>query len=360
MTESQHSFFDPSRPLAHIGKKIGIAVAILAIVVIYYLGRYSKWQEVVHTITTISPLIFGGMIVAQLAYIGVQSIMFQRIYYAMGFKRTLSYHYALFLAMNLVNTVAPVVGISGSLYMMHFEKSRGMHRSESLIINFIYYVTDYLVLLLIIASGIIYLLIKGETTGTILKAGLIFTVFVLTFFIGGLFLLSHSTALYKTIRYVTRLAKKFGLKAIGSSSDERIAVFVEQSKEAWVKSRQNWWYIAQASIAAIFLHVFSLILLYLAFRAVTTTINLPTVAAGYTIGTLLNVVSVTPGGIGFAEGGMTAVFAALEVPVEQALVITLLYRTVFVWVTLLLGVFSIQLLPRLAGKSLEKSSTIDT
>ncbi|WP_025322311.1 lysylphosphatidylglycerol synthase transmembrane domain-containing protein [Deferrisoma camini] len=51
--------------------------------------------------------------------------------------------------------------------------------------------------------------------------------------------------------------------------------------------------------------------------------------AGYAIGIFAGAAAFTPGGIGFVEGGMTAVFVSMGVPLETALAAVLVYRFVY-------------------------------
>jgi uncharacterized protein (TIRG00374 family) len=97
-------------------------------------------------------------------------------------------------------------------------------------------------------------------------------------------------------------------------------------------------------------------MLWLGFHAFDVHTNFRLLIAGYTVGTLLNIVSVTPAGIGFAEGGMTAVFVALGVPLEEALLVTLLYRTAVVLYTVGVSMVAIHFVPGLTGKT--KASSV--
>ncbi|MBI3976131.1 MAG: flippase-like domain-containing protein [Armatimonadetes bacterium] len=59
--------------------------------------------------------------------------------------------------------------------------------------------------------------------------------------------------------------------------------------------------------------------------------------AGYVVGALFMVVSVTPSGVGVVEGAMTLTFASLGVPVATAVAATLLFRLFTIWLPLLAG-----------------------
>ncbi|MCX6070619.1 MAG: lysylphosphatidylglycerol synthase domain-containing protein, partial [Chloroflexi bacterium] len=67
-----------------------------------------------------------------------------------------------------------------------------------------------------------------------------------------------------------------------------------------------------------------------------------TLLAGYAIGYLFVIVSPTPSGIGFVEGAMTLALTTLRVPLAAATVITLAFRGITVWLTLLYGMVAMR------------------
>ncbi len=65
------------------------------------------------------------------------------------------------------------------------------------------------------------------------------------------------------------------------------------------------------------------------FRAVGQSVDASPLLAGYAIGIFAGAAAFTPGGIGFVEGGMTAVFVSMGVPLEAALAAVLVYRFIY-------------------------------
>ena len=344
--EKEPGFFDPAHPLAHIGRKIFIGLTLLVGVILYYVARYSKGREIVVTFLHLAPQLVLLMLVVEVLYFVIQGICFQQVYLMVGFKRSVWYLSLLYVCMNLVNTLAPVIGISGTLYMMHVERGK-IERPEAMLINFLYYLNDYLVFLFLLCTALVYLLIIGQITRIVIATSLAFALFVLGIGALGIFLLSHPTAFHRIVHWVNRLLHRIGGRRPAHRLEQRINQFVDDSQEVWRRSRSSWQYLLRGSFAAIFLHVSCMLLLMLAFLAVNAPFTLQTLLAGYTVGTILNTVSPTPAGIGISEGGMTAVFAALGVSVEQALLVTLLYRAVFIWFPLVLGLGALHLLPTL-------------
>jgi hypothetical protein len=65
-----------------------------------------------------------------------------------------------------------------------------------------------------------------------------------------------------------------------------------------------------------------------------------------TIGALLNLIPLTPGGIGFVEVGLTGTLVAAGIPANQALLATLAFRLVSFWLPLPFGLVSVYVFRR--------------
>ncbi len=89
---------------------------------------------------------------------------------------------------------------------------------------------------------------------------------------------------------------------------------------------------------AVGLHLVDVVTLYALFLAFHQPARLGVLLAGYGIGILFWMVSITPQGIGVVEGVMALVFASLGVPAATATVISLAFRGVSFWLPLLAGV----------------------
>jgi uncharacterized protein (TIRG00374 family) len=347
--------FDPAHPLAHSGKKVLIALSVLLAVILYYVARYSKGLEIVRTLLHVAPLSVVAMILVQTGYFVFQGLLFQGIYRSVGFKRQLSYTTLLYVAMNLINTAAPVAGLSGSIYMVHLEHRHGMDRSEGLLINFLYYMVDYVVFLVVLLVALGYIFVSSNISKTVVIAALVFAAYVFFLALSGTLLIARPDICYRVISWLNNLVGDFR-KGKYPFNLEQVKAFVEDVRGAWLRSEHSWSYLGRAALAASGLHACSLGVLYLAFTALHVPASVQLMAAGYTVATLLNIVSVTPGGIGFAEGGMTAVFASMGVPVEQSLLVSLLYRTIFTWFPLLVGLPSISVLPGYAKRQADHNA----
>jgi uncharacterized protein (TIRG00374 family) len=59
--------------------------------------------------------------------------------------------------------------------------------------------------------------------------------------------------------------------------------------------------------------------------------------AGFVMGVVFQIVGITPYGIGLTESAMALTFTSLGVPSENAILITLTYRSITFWLPFLIG-----------------------
>ena len=95
-------------------------------------------------------------------------------------------------------------------------------------------------------------------------------------------------------------------------------------------------------LIALVAHLIDLTTLFLLFPAFHQTVGLGTLVAGYAVGTLFWIVSITPQGIGVVEGLMALTFTSLGVPAAVAAAVALAFRGLTFWLPMLLGFFAVQ------------------
>ncbi len=72
-----------------------------------------------------------------------------------------------------------------------------------------------------------------------------------------------------------------------------------------------------------------LVVVWFCFQALGVEAGLPVVIVGLAIGVVLGVMSMVPGGLGVQEGSMAAAYHLLGVPLEEAVLVPLLFRLVY-------------------------------
>lgn len=209
-------------------------------------------------------------------------------------------------------------------------------------LNFIYFLFDYLAFILLLTIGFIYLATRHIMQGyEVLAACLLLT---LVFLQIALLLLAY----FRTA-WLIHLAKIW-IKALSlvfhrsATALPKAISFIEEIRATanlLVKRRRELWRPAIHAILVEILSLFTLEAIFLAFRQ---PISPGSLIAGYAVGSLFMIVSVTPNGVGIMEGMMTVAFTSLGVPLEKAIVITLAYRGITFWLPFAAGIISFKVI----------------
>ncbi len=336
--------FDPEHPLANAKRLLIFGVVVIGCLYLYLHGKQGEVSRVIARLAGLAPGWLLVMLLLETAYLVFQGGILRGAYRLLGFTRGWWYGMLMYLAMNLVNTIAPVAGISGSIYMGYLERRQGVKRGEVVLVNFLYYATDYLVFLLVMLGCLAILAANGGISHPVKVAAQTFTVFVSVLLIGGGLLLSHRSW-YEWLVWLVRSALRLVAPKRADGVAEAMREFFVELQESWVAIRGRGREVLMPMLSALGLHIVSLAMLWAAFSAFGVPVNLEQVLAGYVVATLFMIVSPTPAGIGVAEGVLTAVFIVLGVSSESALLVALAYRGVFVWYPLILGVLVVNWLP---------------
>ncbi len=81
----------------------------------------------------------------------------------------------------------------------------------------------------------------------------------------------------------------------------------------------------------------SVITLGLCFRALGTALSPGVLVTGFAIGVAAGLVSMVPGGLGIQDGSMTGVYTLMGVPLEQAVLASVLFRVVYYFIPFLVS-----------------------
>jgi uncharacterized protein (TIRG00374 family) len=92
------------------------------------------------------------------------------------------------------------------------------------------------------------------------------------------------------------------------------------------------------------------------FLALNTPFTIGTLVGGFSISYLFFYASPTPSGVGFVEGIMPAALNALKVPITEAILITLVFRAMTIWLPFFIGAAALRLLHRPPEASNEDST----
>lgn len=281
----------------------------------------------------------------QCQVIANQVLVFESLYGYLGahdrFRRLLK----VYLAAIFVNTAAPTYGLSGVALFVKEAEREGLSRSRALIVNALYYfLMNYGTALVVIGFAISFLFYRHQLeTYQALSAGILaaivgVAVLILWIFLGSIVrfrrVLIFVSNIVNRISNIWQEKKLIAPVHIRNLSDE-LSLLAHSYRRypagIWVPFGFN----LLARIAEV-------ATLYFVFRAFGTAVPLGSLVAGYGIGVLFTIVSITPGGLGIMEGAMIVAFASLGISVESAAVATLAWRLYSFWLPTIVGFFMLR------------------
>lgn len=100
--------------------------------------------------------------------------------------------------------------------------------------------------------------------------------------------------------------------------------------------------LVRTLVVALLAHLLDILTLSILFRAFNQPMSLGTLVAGYAMGILFWIISITPQGIGVVEGVMALTFTSLGIPGAVATTVVLVFRGLTFWIPMLLGFLAVQ------------------
>ncbi|MGE5123681.1 MAG: flippase-like domain-containing protein [Acidobacteriaceae bacterium] len=277
--------------------------------------------------------------VLQLAYYITYTALYQSAFQVVGISSKIRELLPVTFASIFMNVAAPSGGASGVALFVDDATRRGQSGARATVGTLLVLVADFCAFLVLLVAGLIYLFthhnlrLYESVAAAIL---LVITSGLTAFLLLGLW----------------RPEWLRGILAWARKLSNRIAHWLKRPDlldEAWVE--RNTAEFTEAAIAitaqpallvktlgiALAAHLVDLASLYALFLAFHQRTHFGVLVAGYAMGILFWIVSITPQGIGVVEGMMSLVFASLGVPIERATVIALAFRGLTFWLPLAIG-----------------------
>lgn len=324
-----------SRSPRWIGLGFVVGLGLLIAVILAADGR-----ELLVVAREISP---WKLLLPLLCTIGSYSAMarsYQRIASLAGLRLGFGETCALSLVSTAANYVFSTGGLSGlAMRSYYFSQRHGARWGTAVSISLAQTVVTNLVLCAFLFWGLLTLFFHRDVErASAIAAGAFFLVSF------ALFLLIVAVVGSRRTREVVFggllaaadwLATPFGrrgralrdrLEEFESELHEGVDFLIARGRRMWGPVFYIWldWFLMMAT-------------LYAAFFCVGVAVPMGVVVIGFSIGVFLSIVNLVPGGLGIMEGSMAAVFAGLGVPLEAAVVATLLYRVFYYLLPLLVS-----------------------
>ncbi len=322
----------------------------LLLILLFVLGavflttRFDEFMQVLQTLQTGDPRWLGLAVVVHLFWIMNVGGSFKSIYRALGINEQLLHLTLVNAAVQFVSVVAPSAGMGGMAVLLADGRKRGLPvgRVTTGIALFVF--GEQLSLLAVVGLGLLVLFQLNHLSAAEVLAALILGATALVS--GALLALAMESPdqltrwLYWAGERLNRVLRPIIRRDLFDIS--RAHSFAHEVHEGLQEVRRTPQALLLPAALAVSSKLLLLMVLALVFLAFGQTPFAGTLIASFAVGYLFYIVSPTPSGIGFVEGAMTLVLTSLGVPFGRAAVITLAFRGITFWLSILYGVAAVR------------------
>jgi uncharacterized protein (TIRG00374 family) len=274
---------------------------------------------------------------------------FRACYRLLGIEETIERLLLLALSANFINIIAPAAGVSGLAVFISDSKARGKPTGRVTSAAALSILYDYLAFIIVLGLGLTVLIRRDRLTAGEISASAILVGIALVFATLLLLGMRSAEALGNALAWMARTVNRalWPLRHRDYLSEANARAFASEAAEGLAIARKAPpGAILLPAALALSKQALLISILFMVFMAFGQAFSVGTLVAGFAIGYLFLIVSPTPSGIGFVEGAMTLALTTLRVPLAAASIITLAYRGITLWLTMLYGAVAMRWIGR--------------
>ncbi len=316
----------------HLRHRRWVVVAVLAgVAILVFVVTRADLRDLARTAHEIDPVL---LLLPALATVGSYLTMarsYEGIAAAAGWRVRFFDMLRITVVANTANYLLATGGLSGFALRMYLFTRRGIPAGSAVLISLVQTVLTNLILLMFVIGGFMLLFLSHSLMGRDLAvAGTMLVAFTALVLL-TLTVIVHARWRRRVVVSATKLIQRSLRRFAPHRKTERRRLLQMQRKLHagldFLLARPR--AMLAPTVYIVLDWVFTLLVLYTAFVAIGHPIGVSYVIAGFSIGIFFSMVSLVPAGIGVLEGSMTAVFASLDVPLEHAVVATLIFRVAY-------------------------------
>jgi len=321
-----------------------IIVSLTVLFIWALVSHFTQLQELTNTLQQGQLSLIFAALVSQAAYFIVFTASYQAAFFTLDIQTRTRDLIPVTLGSLFVNMVVPA-GIAGGTALFAQELAKeGKSATRTTTGILLQLTADYAAFVLILIPGLVYLNFEHDLKPYEIIAAII--LLLMTVGLSGILLLGVwkpgwlnrtfvwlqdvVTAFYKQIRRDPPFGENWAQENADEFNRASLAVASHPSR------------LIRTVVVALLAHLLNITTLYILFRAFNQSIELGTLVAGYAVGILFWIVSITPQGIGIVEGVMALTFSSLEISGAVATTVVLAFRGLTFWIPMLLGFFAVQ------------------
>jgi len=301
-------------------------IIFLALVVHLLLPRIAVLDQSLHVFWSLSLWIVGAAVIAEIVSYCANGGLLHSIIVTAGERISLRRASAIVMAASTVCLVAGgIVGYGAAVYQ--WTRKSGTSRHTAAIAAWLPSVFDAAALVFVALAGAIELLLWRRLPRAAIVALVVITTCLVAVIAGSFYAMSRGERFMALLARVPIVRHRLGETA--DELPERLAVVADA-----LRRRRG----VEAASCALLNLIFDMTALALVFIAAGHPVSPFVLIAGYGVPLLLGRFSFLPGGIAVIEVGMSALYTALGVPAEIAIVAILTYRFISFWLPTLVGI----------------------
>ena len=325
-------------------KKRWIVLVLTVLFLWLVVSRFTELEQLKSTLAQGNWGLIFAALVCQMLYYVVFTGSYQSAFYTVDISTRTRDLLPVTLGSLFINVVVPAGGAGGAALFTEDLTRRGKPSARAASGVLLQLIADFSAFTLLLVPGLVYLFIQHDLKSYEIVAAIILllitiglsTVLMLGFWkpewLKRLFAWSQYTAGWIFGRFNSSL----------SLAEDWAQKNAEEFNQASAAVARHPLRLLRTVGVAFLAHLVDITSLYILFRAFNQPIGLGALVAGYAVGILFWIVSITPQGIGVVEGVMALTFTSLGVPGAVAATVVLSFRGLTFWIPMLLGFFAVQ------------------
>ncbi len=303
-------------------------------------GADWRWLAVAAGLQVVFFALYGGLYQRGLAAVEVKSDALRLV--------------PVLLASIFAKTVLPLTAAPAAAVFIDDATSRGQSGPRTAVAMIVVLVVDLLTAVPFVVAGAAFLVARSTLVGFALFGVALFGAFIVALLPGVAHAARWPARLADVLGVLGGMANRVLLRLgrgalVAHDWGQRTAAQLVAGVASIPRHRPD---IAVATGYAMAIHVVSLAGLAALFLAFGQPLDPAAVAAGFGMSIVFFIVSIVPDGIGAVEGAMALVFVALGMTPAAAIVVTIAYRVLNVWIPVALGFACVRYLRLLGGGGL--------
>ena len=302
-------------------------------------NHFHEFADFSHTLARGHLLWILVAVTLQILHYLISSTSYRTAFNTVGIDSRLRDLFPLLFSAIFLNVVAPTGGASGAALFVGHAARNGQSPTKATAGLLLQLIVSMMAFMTILTAGMVYLGIEHGLQLYQVGAALILVLMV-ALGSGFLVIAMRRPALLRSILAwiqgtVNRLYGRIKPTVLLSDEwvEDHATEFIEAAEAITTHPRSLIYTLG----FLLFAHVINLAVLYTLFLAFSQTIQVGTLVAGYAVGILFLIVSITPQGIGVVEGVMPLVFNSMGVPNGVSALTVLAFRGLSFWLPLVVG-----------------------